>query len=131
MIKKKLIFASVVTLGWLLLIYTESSQPPPKIFGEIPGLDKVAHFVAYGILGAMFFAMLAHINGFKKISSLSLAVFLVVLAGLSDEIHQAFVPERNADAWDLFADFCGGLFSILFIQCFLNKKAKEISHAQT
>jgi VanZ family protein len=42
---------------------------------------------------------------------LPLTVLLVVIAGLSDEFHQAFVPLRNSDAWDLVADFCGGTVS--------------------
>jgi VanZ family protein len=31
------------------------------------------------------------------------------LWGYLDEVHQAFVPGRTADAWDLFADFLGSI----------------------
>lgn len=110
---KWLIFSSLITIGWIVLIYVESSQPPPKILGEIPGLDKVAHFAVYSILGLMILAILTIIDIYKKIPVLPLAVFLVVIAGVFDEFHQAFVPERNANGWDLLADFCGGLFATL------------------
>ncbi|TAK65317.1 VanZ family protein [Methylobacter sp.] len=124
---KWLIFSSLITIGWIVLIYVESSQPPPKILGEIPGLDKVAHFAVYSILGLMILAILNIIDIYKKIPVLPLAVFLVVIAGVFDEFHQAFVPGRNANGWDLLADFCGGLFSTFAIQCFA--KNREINHA--
>lgn len=119
---KWLIFFGLITIGWILIIYIESSNPPPKIFGEIPGLDKVAHFAAYSILGLMIQALLTLIDAYKKIPVLPLAVFLVVIAGLFDEFHQAFVPLRNSDALDLLADFCGGLFSTVIIQRYVSNR---------
>lgn len=124
---KWLILSSLITIGWIVLIYVESSQPPPKILGEIPGLDKVAHFAVYSILGLMILAILTIIDTYKKIPVLPLAVFLVVIAGVFDESHQALVPERNANGWDLVADFCGGLFATIAIQRFAKKR--EINHA--
>ena len=109
--KKLIVLFSLITIGWLVLIYIESSHPAPKILGEIRGLDKVAHIAAYSILGLMILAILTLIDTYKKIPVLPLAVFLVVIAGLFDEFHQAFVPGRNTDAWDLLADFCGGLLA--------------------
>jgi VanZ family protein len=111
--KQRLFLFSLLTLGWLVLIYIESAQPPLQILGEIAGLDKVAHFVAYSILGLMLLATLSLVNTYKKIPVLILTVLLVVIAGLFDEFHQAFVPLRNSDVWDLLADFCGGLFATL------------------
>ena len=117
-----LIFLSLIAISWLALIYIESSRPPLKILGVIPGLDKVVHFAAYSILGLMILAMLTLIGAYKKIPVLPLAVFFVVIAGLFDEFHQAFVPGRNTDAWDLLADFCGGLFFTVIIQCYLGNR---------
>lgn len=124
---KWLILSSLITIGWIVLIYVESSQPPPKILGVIPGLDKVAHFAVYSILGLMILAILTIIDIYKKIPVLPLAVFLVVIAGVFDEFHQAFVPGRNANGWDLLADFCGGLSATFAIRCFAKKR--EIIHA--
>jgi hypothetical protein len=111
--KQRLFLFSLLTLCWLVLIYIESAQPPLQILGEVAGLDKVAHFVAYSILGLMLLATLSLVNTYKKIPVLILTVLLVVIAGLFDEFHQAFVPLRNSDVWDLLADFCGGLFATL------------------
>jgi VanZ family protein len=99
--KQRLFLFSLLTLGWLVLIYIESAQPPLQILGEIAGLDKVAHFVAYSILGLMLLATLSLVNIYKKIPVLPLTVLLVVIAGLFDEIHQAFVPLRYSDDWVL------------------------------
>lgn len=124
---QSIILFSLITIGWLALIYIESSQPPPKILGIIFGLDKVAHFAVYSILGLMIVATLSLIDAYKKIPVLPLAVFLVVIAGGFDEFHQAFVPERNANGWDLLADFCGGLFATVTISRFVKKK--DFNHA--
>jgi VanZ family protein len=113
--KQTLLF-SLFAIGWIVLIFIESSQPPLKIFGEINGLDKVAHFAAYSILGIMILTVLTQISAYKKIPVLLLTVILVLLAGVFDEFHQSFVPDRQVDGWDLLADFCGGLItSLLFI----------------
>jgi VanZ family protein len=37
------------------------------------------------------------------------AIALTTLWGYLDEVHQAFVPGRTADAWDLVADFLGSI----------------------
>jgi VanZ family protein len=125
--RKWVIFLSLITIGWIGLIYVESSQPPPKILGEIAELDKVAHFAVYSILGLMLLTLMSLINTYKKIPVLRLTIVLVVIAGLFDEFHQAFVPLRNSDAWDLLADFCGGLFATFVISPFVKKR--EINHA--
>lgn len=48
-----------------------------------------------------------------------LQVFIIVsLYGLSDEIHQAFVPNRSCDALDLMADMAGALTAIIAYRYF-------------
>ena len=115
--RKWAIFLGLIAIAWIALIYVESSQPPPKILGEILGLDKVAHFAAYGVLGLMILAILTLIDTYKKIPVLPITVVLVLLAGVFDEFHQSFVPERNVDGWDLFADFLGGCVSSTWFFC--------------
>lgn len=63
-----------------------------------PGADKVAHALAYAVLGAL----LAWATGRP-----GLAVALATLYGVSDELHQAFVPGRTPDVLDLVADLLG------------------------
>jgi len=49
---------------------------------------------------------------------------------LLDEIHQAYVPGRVADALDLLADSLGGLAGTLAYLAFLAYRAKRTSSAR-
>ena len=42
------------------------------------------------------------------------AVLSAVLFGLTDEIHQSYVPSRTADGWDLLADALGAAMGVGF-----------------
>lgn len=87
--------------AWAATIYLLSSQP--RLPGpEIPNFDKVAHFGAYAILGALL-AFAAH----RSRVSVLVAVAVGVLYGASDEVHQMFVPGRSPDVLDWAADAAG------------------------
>ena len=49
----------------------------------------------------------ASLEGRPAAAIAAAAVILAALYGLSDEIHQAFVPGRMADPWDWMADGFG------------------------
>jgi VanZ family protein len=94
----------------MLLIWVLSSIPHAFVFDKIPFQDKGAHFVEYAILAAL----MAHaFNGtwpaLRAVALFALAWAATVFWGLLDEIHQAYVPGRVADAVDLLADSLGGL----------------------
>ena len=46
------------------------------------------------------------------------ALIFVALYATSDEIHQAFVPTRQASVWDVLLDTTGGAFGLLFLWIF-------------
>lgn len=51
-------------------------------------------------------------NSIPKLSLINtffLAVIITLLYGISDEIHQSFVPNRTYDIHDIVADGIGGL----------------------
>jgi VanZ family protein len=74
------------------------------------GVDKVMHFVEYGVLGFLLARLIANVQStLSKGFLLGLVVILATLYGISDEVHQAFVPGRNASPWDVAADGLGGL----------------------
>ncbi len=74
--------------------------------------DKVHHFIAFFTLGYC----LLRICNFKKWSK-TFTVIVVVLFGtiygLTDEIHQLYVPNRQFDWFDLVADFLGCVTALL------------------
>jgi VanZ family protein len=97
-------------LAWAALIFSLSAQPKLVIDLEL-GSDKVAHFLAYAVLGAL----LAHAvtrTGWP----LALAYALGIAYGASDEIHQYFVPGRSSDVVDWVADALGVLAAVALYQ---------------
>ncbi len=71
--------------------------------------DKLAHFIEYAV-----FALLAS-RSTSHLALLLLAVFAVV-----DEVLQGFIPGRQADFWDYLADLAGG--SLVLVILWLRKR---------
>ena len=88
----------------------------------MPHIDKVLHFVAYALLGALFLRAFktTRIKNNVKLM-LILSVLLSSLYGMSDEIHQYFVPYRDADLMDVLADMLGGLMGVYIYQAIAGK----------
>ena len=107
---------------YCLLIFIQSSYPSIERTPELPYLDKVLHFVAYALLGALFLRAFktSRIKDNLKFM-LILSVFLSFLYGISDEIHQHFVPYRSADLMDVLADMLGGLMGVYIYQIIVGK----------
>ncbi len=99
--------------GWITMLFIESSQPPAEIMGKVPGLDKIAHLLAYGILGLMVCALSFRLKYKPKIPLLSIPLLFVSLVGAIEESYQHFVPGRTASLADLLADICGAIFSVV------------------
>ena len=73
---------------------------------SMTGLDKVAHFLLYGALGALA------AFGWRRAGRAPRAIAVLGLAcavGLADELHQSRVPGRSADPFDFLADAAGVL----------------------
>jgi len=90
------------------LIFYLSSLSLLPVSVEIPFIDKLEHTLEYAILGILL--MRAFINREFKLdrrSAFALAVIIAYFYGISDEIHQAFVPGRTATISDSFFDLIG------------------------
>lgn len=91
-------------------IFIQSAFPSPEVMPSFPLSDKLLHGLAYGILAALCFRALRKsgpMTGQPLLSVALVAVLMATLYGASDEWHQSFVPARNADIFDLAADFVG------------------------
>ena len=90
-------------IAYALAIFALSSQSefdfgPRLVWKLVFDFDKVAHAIEYGILAALIL----------RASQRPLWAFVgASLYGLSDEIHQYFVPGRSANPLDLLADMTG------------------------
>ena len=106
---------------WLLLIslcgliFWHSSGPLPPETPPLVGLDKIAHAAVYALLAWLAARALATLPRIAEAGWLPWAAALfAALYGLSDEVHQSFVPGRSADVWDLAADTAGAIGGALF-----------------
>jgi VanZ family protein len=104
-------------LLYCLLIFIQSSRPSPDITPHWPYFDKVLHFTAYAVLGALFLRAfnITRIKHHLKLIII-LSIILSSLYGISDEIHQSFVPFRTADAMDALADILGSIAGVYLFQ---------------
>ncbi len=79
----------------------------PKLFS---GQDKIFHLFEFGILSLLFFFSIK--KTFLRANLKVLAVITILftaLYGISDEIHQYFVPGRESSISDALADFFGAI----------------------
>jgi hypothetical protein len=114
-VKKKHLLTAVAlwlaTAGYMALIFFLSSRhlniPPvlPEYF------DKIAHLLIYMPLAFLFFVSLRK-SGFSKYIFL-ISFLLAGIYGITDELHQSFVPGRDAAAADAVADFFGAVLGSL------------------
>ncbi|HUT98287.1 MAG TPA: VanZ family protein [bacterium] len=111
------ILASVGLLAGMVGIFflSEASElpQPPLIF---PGLDKLEHAAAFGILGVLAYLALGvrHRGGKPDFRPILLAVVIVTLYAVFDELHQARVPGRNPSFYDGLADMGGAILAVTF-----------------
>ncbi len=95
---------------WALLVLTLTSIPNPSV-PSVPGGDKAAHAIMYGVLGGLAaFALV----GIRR-PVLAHAAALVGIAALAalDEWHQLYIPGRSADVADWMADVIGATVALI------------------
>ena len=112
------------------LSHPEDHFPDPYFLGFEN--DKVSHGIEYGILGILFFRAFQLGLGKTYLPYPALwAIIAATLFGISDELHQHFVPNRDMDLWDVVADFTGATLAIVswsYIQGIRQKFGSRIAH---
>ncbi|HID56283.1 TPA: VanZ family protein [Candidatus Poribacteria bacterium] len=84
-------------------------SPDPRLLKP----DKLWHFLEYMILGLLAYrafrsASKAWVGEHPYLTTL----LFVIIFGATDEIHQSFVPGRNASPFDWMADIVGGILAM-------------------
>ena len=105
-------FWTFATVIYMLLIIYLSHLPQEDISKNISGLDNfdlLLHFIEYSILGFLLFQSLEN-DKLIKIKPLYGGIFIGILFGISDELHQSFVPGRHYSLMDVIFDSLGVLF---------------------
>ncbi len=102
------------------IIFFLSQQPGDSLdLPDIPDLDKVLHALIYGVLAATTLFAISPEKRRAAPGRASLFVILFcVLYGISDELHQSFVPGRMPDILDLIADTTGATLMVCLWRLF-------------
>ena len=76
-------------------------------FVDRPSVDKIYHSIEYAAL--VYLIIRALEQGFRMYGWIMIIVGIAlgILYGVSDEIHQLFVPGRYFSYWDMVADSVG------------------------
>jgi VanZ family protein len=109
MARLSLYWVPVVVYATLIFYLSSLSHPEdlaPPLFEVLS--DTVLHAVEYGILGVLCYRAFRYAAGdWAARYAILLAIVTSTIYGLTDELHQAFVPFRHADALDLLTDLAG------------------------
>lgn len=94
--------------GLIFYLSSQSTPPGPALWWlELVG-DKGGHALEFGLLGLLCYRAFRFAAGSTAArSALLLAIFAAIGYGVTDEIHQAFVPFREPSPWDVLADGVG------------------------
>ena len=109
----------VPVCGYAGLIFYLSAQSHPE--QDLPAFidlfsDRVLHAVEYAGLGGLCYrAFRWGTNGVWRDRAVPLAILLAALYGVSDELHQWFVPFRDVSWQDWFADTAGASLGALIL----------------
>ena len=112
-----LFFTIAIAFGSLVSL---ESKPLP----QVQFTDKFVHIIGYGVLAMSWFLAYKHL--IKRITTLFWVGFIVVFYGIVIEAFQgALTDHRQADPYDMFANFVGVLTAILFFNIFFRKKREN------
>ncbi len=102
-------------LAAMAAIFVASNTPN---LGDLPGgmSDKTAHVLAYAGLTLLVLRATSGMRWSGVTARSALAAWLVAVGyGVSDEVHQRFVPGRTAALDDLAADAIGAALAVALV----------------
>lgn len=97
----------ILVAAWATGIFAVSAVPGSGLPG---GFSVQAHFLEYGILAMLIYRALE--TDRPAVSTALLAIAIASAYGVSDEIHQAFVPLRTPDVRDWLVDTAGAVAGV-------------------
>lgn len=123
---KKSFLQWAAVIIWMVLIFWGSSIPLKSLPGGPEYLPILAHFLEYFILSTLLIVAITGSVSQKPHPFTLFTAFIVSLFyGISDELHQLYVPGRVTDMLDLAVDGAGALlacFVIPLVMIYLSRK---------
>ena len=110
-------------LLYCLLIFCLSAQSDLGHLSSFPVPDKIAHLLVYTGFGFLLMRMLVYLKPEQDVvRHLIWVLSAALLYGLSDEVHQYFVPGREFSWMDLLADGAGGYLGARLWMVFVRER---------
>jgi VanZ family protein len=109
---------------WMGVIFFLSTLPESATPGRGIISDKVCHGAEYFILAFLILFALQRTTRASFFTAFWITLGWVALYGLSDEIHQLYVPSRQFAVGDLLADV-GGVVLLFLILWALQKTSRR------
>jgi len=105
---------ALLWMGWIFWLSSQTALPPP------PGISYTraalaGHFALYAALTCLLLIAVGSPRGASP--QLTAALLIAIGYALSDELHQSFVPGRDAALEDLLVDALGVLFASIVWVC--------------
>ncbi|MEL3901393.1 MAG: VanZ family protein [Treponema phagedenis] len=96
-----------------LIFFLSSQSQLPASSNSVWGMDKLLHIAAFGTFAFTLSFWFKRESWYKKTVKLAVIVIgITALYGLSDEVHQYFVPNRSSSVYDLLADITGACLAV-------------------
>ena len=112
-------------LIWCIIIFYLSNTP--NLNSGLGSWDlilrKIAHITEYSILTILLWRAFKFHN-IRRIYNWSGS--LAILYAISDEVHQSFIPTRNASIYDVLIDVAGVILAIWLIHRISSSRAIKI-----
>jgi VanZ family protein len=112
----------------LIFYFSSLSHPDeelPKFLFEALS-DKVLHMIEFAVLGVLCYRAFRRTAGpFGAEYAVVFAILTASLYGVTDELHQAFVPFRTATWSDWMADTAGGMVGVIVGRRVMERGAKD------
>ena len=125
--RRTALFAALA-VAWAAVIFAISPSPNPFPFVPqgILSQDKLIHAAVYALLGAFLRVALGGTRLSRR-SAILLAVAIATVYGVTDEVHQRFVPGRESSAADLVADAVGAILGAAAAGVALRRQGRKAS----
>lgn len=81
-------------------------------------IRKLAHFSIYTVVGILLMGFVSTYE-IEKIKKIYISIVVGIIYATSDEIHQAFIPDRSARLTDVIIDTMGIVLGIVIVLIFM------------
>ena len=123
---KNFIYYWLPVILYCIAIYIQSDFPSSEHIPTFEFSDKVLHFLAYAVMGVLFYRAYQTLR-FKE--NLRLLILLSIVSaslyGISDEIHQYFVPYRDASIFDVIANILGAICGVYLYNLLVSYRGQK------